>query len=900
MFSRRLAPALAAGSVLISSGFAQEANFEYWPDAQYDSAIPTLESVVGHQHGDEISSPEDLIAYFEALEAAAPDRIKVFEYARSWEDRPLIYAVIGAKEYIANLGAVRDGMRALSDPRETDATAADDLISVLPGTTWIAYGVHGNEISGPDAGALTAYHLLAAQNDPVVEKILQDTLVILDPMQNPDGRARFVHNFEITRGLEPDGSAIAAERNEPWPGGRTNHYLFDMNRDWFAMTQPETQGRIQYLREWMPLVFVDAHEMGTNSTYYFAPGSRPFNPHITGSQRAALERFGKNNAKWFDEFGFEYFTREVYDELYPGYGASWPYFYGAVGMTYEQSSARGLKARRRNGEEYGYRDTVRQQFVTSVATAESVAENREKMLRDFYAFRQSAIDEVADEDIKSYIFPAQTDHAAATKIAGLLTQQGVEVLKADSEFAACGVNYEAGAIAVNAAQPSKRLIRNLLDPNTPIAADFLEEQERLRKKDLPDEIYDVTAWSLPLMFNVEMATCDAAVAGEFSSHEDALFVPGAVRNPNADVAFLVNWGERPAARLLAHAFRDGLAVDTNDKAFTLGGEEFAAGTLIFPVKENPTDLSKRLATFARETGANVVGVDDSWVTDGPNFGSNNVFKMHAPKIAMAWDAPTSPYIAGNTRFVVERQFDYPVTPIRSYDLAGRDLDRFDVLILPGQVTWYGGGYEDVLGSRGASRLKEWVRAGGVLVATAGATRFLADPDVNMLSIRVEEAAKPEKNGKNGVDEKERTTPGTLLASQEDYENAIAPEAESPDASSGVFIKAEVDPDHWLAAGVKPTLNVLARGSAIYTPVTLDNGVNVARFAGPEDILLGGYLWEETKQQLAYKPFVVVERFGDGWVIAFTQDPTVRAYLDGLNPIFMNALFRGPAHSRKAR
>ncbi|MEL7485935.1 MAG: peptidase, partial [Pseudomonadota bacterium] len=576
------------------------------------------------------------------------------------------------------------------------------------------------------------------------------------------------------------------------------------------------------------------------------------------------------------------------------------YFYGAVGITYEQSSARGLKARRRNGSTYHFRDTVRQHFVASIATAETVADTRAQLLKEFYDFRVSAIAEGESENVKFYIFPAREDSAAATNLGGLLVQQGVEVMRADEDFSACGATYDEGAIVVNAAQPAKRLIRNLLDPKTPIPSDFLKEQERLRKKDLPNEIYDVTAWSLPLMFNVEMATCNAAVAGAFSPHGADRVTPGAVANKDADVAFLVNWGDRPAARLLAHAFRRGLVVNSNDKAFTHNGADFKAGTLIFPVDENPADLADQLAEIARETGAAVIGVDDSWVTAGPNFGSSNVVAMHAPKVGMAWDAPASAYIAGNTRFVIERQFDYPVTPIRSFDLGGRDLSRFDVLILPGQTTGYGGGYDSVLGGGGKARLKNWVRNGGVLIATAGATRFLADPDNGMLSIRREDAAQEsEKNGGNGDDAKS-SVPGTLLKSADDFEKAIAPEREAPDASSGVLVKADVDPDHWLAAGVKPTLNVLARGSAIYTPVTLDNGTNVARFAGPEDVLLSGYLWEETKQQLAYKPFVVVEPYGDGWIIAFTQDPNVRAYLDGLNGVFMNAVFRAPAHSRKAR
>ena len=867
--------------------------FEFWPGTQYDPAVPTLEAVVGHANGARITRPSDVIRYFEALATFAPEQVKLVEYARSWEGRPLVYAVIGSKRNIARLDAVKDAVQAVADPRSTDAGAAAQLMERLPATVWLAYGVHGNEISGSDAAIMTAYHLLAAQGDPVVEKILENTLVFIDPMQNPDGRARFVHNFETTIGLEPDGSPIAAERNEPWPGGRTNHYLFDMNRDWFVLTQPETVGRVDALREWLPLVFVDLHEMGTDSTYYFAPEAVPYNPNLAKGQRDNLMLFGQNNAKWFDQYGFDYFTHEVYDAFYPGYGASWPSYYGAVAMTYEQSSARGLKARRRDGTQYDYRDTVRQQFVASVSTAEAGADNREKLWQDFYDYRVSAIEEGENEEIKSYIFPAKTDGAAARKIAGLLTRQGVEIKEATDGFTACDVTYEAGSLVVNLAQPAKRFIRTLLDRDVPVEPGFLEEQERLREKDLPDQIYDVTAWSLPLMFGADMDSCTAPITdGPFIRYEGGLVRSASLTNPGATLAFLVPWGEAPAARLAAHVFRNGLAMKSADKPFTQNGRTYPAGTLIIPVDENAEGLGETLADLARNTGAEVIGVNSGWVTDGPNFGSRNVVRLHAPKIAIAWDDPTSSYSAGNTRFVIERQFDYPVTPVRVEDLRGRDLDRFDVLILPS-----GGNYGDVLGSRGTTRLREWVRAGGTLVGTGRAVRWLSDPDTGLLSASRELAFRDETNGDAGG---ESTVPGTLITDADQLANALLPARETPDPSAGVLVKAITDADHWLAAGTKPEITVLARGGDIYAPVPRDEAYTVARFAGPDELLQSGYLWADTGAQLAYKPFVLAQDHGDGQVIAFTQDPTVRAYLDGLNVIFMNAIFRGPAHVRPAR
>lgn len=892
-----LACAAAAAGTFSIQALAQEVpDFEFWPGAQYDEAIPTLESVAGHKNGERITKPEDVIAYFEALQEAAPDRIRVWEYAKSWEGRPLIYAAIASPENIARLDELRDGMKALADPRVTNRTEADRLIASLPGTTWIAYGVHGNEISSTDAAIMTAYHLLAAQHDERIDRILEETVVFIDPVQNPDGRARFTHNFEIAEGLEPQSSRLAAERNEPWPGGRTNHYFFDMNRDWFAMTQPETKGRVKALREWMPLVFIDAHEMGSDSTYYFAPAAKPVNPNLEETQIANAELIGRNNARWFDEIGADYYTREVFDALYPGYGDSWPAHYGAITSTYEQASSRGLKARKATGEEFHYRDTVRQHFVTSLSTAEVTADNREKFLRDFYNYRASAIAEGRSGDVRSFIFPARRDSDGAEKIARLLTEQGADILRANDAFQACGAQYGAGAFVVNLNQPSKRLLRSLLDEQVEIEPAWLAEQERLRAKNLPDQIYDVTAWSLAQMFNVDMDACGSlVVAGDFSAFDGAV-TPGSLSNPDATVAYLVNWGGRPAVRFLAHAFRRGLTVMSSDAAFTLaeGDRRFNAGTLIFKLDDNPENLSGILAEIARETGADVVGVNDSWVTDGPNFGSDNAGLMPAPRVAMAWDEPTSSLSAGNTRFVIERQFDYPVTAIRTAQIGSRYLDLFDVLILPEAF----GSYADELGEAGVERLKDWVDRGGVLIGAGRAMRFLADPDVNLLSTRRENAVKD--GGASGGGGESATVEGSLIETEKDYLDSLEPNRESPDASAGVLVKAAVDGDHWLAAGVAPELHVLARGGDIYTPVDLNSGVNVARFAGAEELVAGGHLWAETRDQLAYKPFAIVERRGAGQVIGFTQDPNVRAYLDGLNVIFMNAVFRGPMHAAPPR
>jgi hypothetical protein len=756
---------------------------------------------------------------------------------------------------------------------------------------WLAAGVHGNEISSAEAVLLTAYHLVAARKDKMVDDILAGALVLIVPAQNPDGRDRFVHLFEQSEGLEPDAQPVAAEHAEPWPGGRGNHYLFDLNRDWFALTQPEILSQAKVLQEWFPLVYVDLHEMGADSTYYFAPGAAPYNPHLTKEQTASLGWFGRNNARWFDQFGFDYFTRDVFDAFYPGYGDSWPTYYGSIGMTYEQASTRGLIVRRSDESMLQFRDTVRHHFVASLASCETAARNREKLLDQFYRYRQTAIEEGSRENIREYILPRRGNTSAVDKLAALLGEQGVEIKRATAAFRNAGKDYPAGSYVISLAQPAKRLIRNLLDSQVPMDEKFVKEQERRRSKKLPDEIYDVTAWSLPLLFNVEAAPAAEVSQGNFEVVKPQRIPPGKV-NGKATVAYLAPWGTQGAGRLLAAALRKELNVLSTDKPFTQDKRTYPAGTLIFKVQDNPPSLSETLDKLAASTGAEIQATSSSWVDDGINFGSRYVVRVRKPTVALAWDRPTSSTSAGWTRFVLERQFSYPVTAIRGQLLATADLSRFQALILPEAS---GEGYSQSFGASGTRRLKDWVAAGGTLIGLGGAVSFLADPKVALLAVQQEELPHEAKAKK--PETPEARVPGKLLASEEDYRKAIQAEAELPDRVLGVMVKARLDPDHWMTAGLGETVTAMISGRSIFTPVKLDKGVNAAVFLGPSQLLASGYLWEENRKQLAYKPLLIVQREGRGLVIGFTADPNFRAYLDGMNLLFINAVLRGPAHTR---
>jgi hypothetical protein len=891
---------LFAGALVGSS-----AGFEFWPGAVYDPAVPTAQKVLGYDFGERISSPADIVKYFHALAAAEPARLKIFEYGKTWEGRELIYAAIGSEANLRRLAEIRTGVEKLHDPRKTSAAEAQKLIDSLPSILWLAYGVHGNEISSPDAAMATAYHLLAARNDKLVADVLANTLTIINPLQNPDGRNRFVHDFEINLGLEPDPNPLAAEHSEAWPGGRTNHYSFDLNRDWIGITQPETIGHVKALQDWYPQVFIDLHEMGTDATYYFTPEADPYNPYLTKEQHDDLYWFGKNNAKYFDLFGFRYFTREEYDAFYPGYGASWPFYLGGLAMTYENGSTRGLVVRRADDTTIAFRETVRRHFVTSVASCEVAAHNRRQLLEMFYRYQVSALEEAGKRPVREYILPRRGDTSAVDKLAQLLVLQGVEVDRSAAEFSVDGKPYPAGSYVVRLAQPEARLVEDLLAPQVSMDDKFLSEEERRRKLRQRSEIYDVTAWSLPLQFNVECVASNTRTESGLERVKPGAVPAGQVEG-KASVAYLVPWGTAASARLLAGALRDGLRVLSTDKKFTQNGRVYPDGTLIVMVKDNPSDLHETLRKLAAATRAEVVATDTSWVDDGPNFGSSRVVYMKPPAIAIAWDRPTNATSAGQTRFVLERQFGYPTTVVRTQQLAGADLSRFQAIVLPEAA---GEGYAAVLGANGARRLHDWVEAGGTLIAIGSAVSYLGGN--GFLAISQENAPAPAaagtgagRGGRGAADATApaegrggaAAAPGQLFATESDMEKAAQPDAQAPWPAHGFLAKAKVNPDHWIAAGVPGTVYALVSGSGIYTPIKVNQGVNAAYFAAADQVMASGYSWEEFRKQLAFKPLVVVQRAGRGNVIGFTADPNYRASLDGMNLLFLNAIFRGAAHA----
>lgn len=867
--------------VLLSVPAAAQLSPELSPGTTYDPKIPTIKQVLGYEHGERITTPENVERYLRALADAAPDRTRLTEYARSWQGRPLWLFVVGNRERMSRIDAIRKGRRELAAPTRASAADVDRIVREQPVITALLHSVHGNENSGVDAALAEAYHLLAAQGDPTVDLIMRESIVLIDPMQNPDGRARFIAANTHAHAISGDEDPISAEHDEGWPGGRTNHYLFDLNRDWFPQNHPESQGKVRVLLEWLPQVTVDLHEMGGESQYYFPPAASPNTPNTTQAQRDWMVTFGKANAARFDQRGFQYFVRETYDSFYPGYGASWPFFIGSLGKTFEMAGTRGLAYRRSDGTLLTYRDGVVRHFTAAIQTAATAAANREKMLRDFIDYRRSAVTEGGTTE---YILAAGVDPKRTERLATLLLQNGLEVRRVDAPLKVGARDVAAGSFVVPLAQPMGRLVKTLLDPHVSMGDEFIAEQDRRRKLRLPDQIYDITSWSLPLLYDVDVIVSErptGAKTSPWTVHAKDL----APVIPPAKVGYLIPWGAGMSSAM-SDLSRAGLTVRVTGAGFTLGGRQYGAGTAIVRIEENDAAVRTTLETIAAVNSLEVIPIDTAWVDAGTSLGSGSVRIVKTPRVMLLWDTPTQSLSAGWARFSLERRFNQPVTIVRGNSFARATLSNYDVIILPA------GNYNSVLSGAVLDRVREWMRTGGTLITLGEASRWATSAGLLETVTELRDGSPDRPAPAGGA-----AAPAGGAArgnAPYDYDAAITPQRERPEATSGVIARVLMNMEHWLSSGTDGEVQVMVEGDRVFKPLTLDRGTNVGVYAEESKLVAGGLVWPEVRKQLARKAFLMHQPVGQGHLIAFAEDPNFRGFTELTQMLLMNAVLFGPA------
>lgn len=875
------------------------------PELDPHPAIPTLEAVVGHGWAEDITSTRDMERYLEALVEAAPDRTRLEKYGTTYEGRPLHCLIVTAPENLRRLDAIRENNQRLADPRNLSHDEADRLIADNPSILWMGYSIHGNETSPSDAALITAYHLLADRR-PQTRDALRNLVILIDPIQNPDGRERFLAAYRETRGEFPQPEFYATEHRERWPGGRFNHYLFDMNRDWFLQSQIESRQRARLHLQWLPQICIDAHEMGHENYYYFDPSTEPINPLRLLGQRQWNLRLGRKQGEWFDRYGFPYSTRELFDGFYPGYGSEWPGMHGSIGVLWEQAGVRGLIVDRSDETRLHYHDAVRHHYISGLATIEAAATGREELLRDWHAARARGVRLGVEGPVRDFFLLEGTRPLRASRLARLLLRNGLEVRRLREPVRGRSIDIQsgrygertipAGSYHVPVAQPDGQAARLLLDRHVDMGTDFIKRQLRRKERRLGDEIYDVTAWSLPLAFGVGCLGMEESL--EVNSEPwDGETPPGKMHGgKKASVAYLIPGDDDGVILALSSWLQAGYRVHVAERALRLGETDLPRGTLFLRVPENPKSLDEEMERSARDYGLDIIATDTSFVTSGAHLGGPYVQWVRPPKVLLAYDRPTS-YSVGHTWYLFDQVLRYPVTRVACRHLSSADLARFNVLVLPHGD--YSGAHAP--GDALVGRIREWVKAGGSLILTGGAASWATREDVGLLASAVVkketpwtgEALESRLEADSSTEGAEEPPADGQDPSDGEVEPAPEKLSEPPDAVPGAFLRAGVFDDHWLTYGYDAEVDILLSRSLILRPLRPTDGRNLVTFVKRDHLLTSGFCWPETLDLLEGTPFLLYQKLGKGHVIAFSGDPNYRAMYPAMQRFFFNAVFFSP-------
>jgi len=894
-----------------------------------DPRIPAPASVLGHPVGDAAARYSDMERYLHTLADASP-LVTLTPYASSHEGRALYYLTITSEANHARLADIKADNAKLADPRRLDGAAeADRIIDKLPAIAWLAYAIHGDELSGTDAALLLAYQL-AAGTDERSRRIRDELIVLIDPLQNPDGRERYLEQLEHLTGRVPNSDYQAMQHRGLWSAGRGNHYLFDLNRDWLMQVHPETRGRAEQILTWNPHLLVDAHEMGPLDTYLFDPPREPLNIDLSDRNLEWRRTFSADQARAFDRHGWSYYTREWYEEWYPGYTNGWANLLGAVGILYEQAGVNAAAIRQEAGWTLTYRDAVHRQLVSSLANLGSLLQHRGEVVSDFYKDRIWAVgpDDAAE---RVFLLPPPPDRSRLERFVDLLGRHGIEsgVAKGPVEAQnlvdvwggrSASMPFPAGTLVVSTSQPHRRLLRAVLGFDPPMTKEFLTEERKHLERIRETRIYDITAWNLAMAYGLE------AYWGEQIT--DVALLPSEPAPPHRQAlpidrpayGYLIDGRDSDIYRAVVRLLDGDCKVRVALKPFRFGGRAFPSGSALLRLYENPDDLSRRLSDIASDLAVEITLAETALSEEGPDLGGQTFRLLQPPRVAIASQWPVSTTSFGATWHLLDVRGELRASPINVQSLGLIDLRRYNVLVLPS--AYRAKALAGALDERVREKLKAWVEAGGTLIALGDSAAFLAEECAGLTDVRLRRhvldqldvytdqvarersartvAVEPAELWKRSVPE-----PGDPERAAPTPQPSVEPGKKEPDVEKlkrddewarrfspvGCFVAAVLDSEHWLAFGLSDRLPVFVAGeyafmskSPVHTPVRLESA---------DRLRLSGLLWHEARHRLADSAYATVERKGDGQVILFASDPFARGYLEGTGRLYLNALVYGP-------
>jgi hypothetical protein len=829
------------------------------------TAIPAPDEFLGYKLGDRFTPHARILDYFHLLTTRS-NLITMQQFGETYEHRPLMLAVITSPKNRAALDSIRANVAALTDPNATTQTRANEIAKSTPAIAWLAFGVHGNESSSAEVSMDVAHTLLT---DPNSAPLLDNLVVIIDPLLNPDGRERYISWFVRTRGEEADPNPDAFEHNEPWPGGRFNHYLIDMNRDWAWSSQREVRARVAEYTKWNPQVFVDFHEMGYQSSYFFPPDARPVNANLPKDVDTWLEKFGRADAEAFTKKGWTFFTGEEFDLFYPGYGDSWPSLHGAIGMTYEVAghSRAGSAITRDDATVYTLADRIARHYTTAMATLRTASENREGLLQYTYEMMRKQVTsgqntyllQPDSPNFRPLIEMLQRQSIAMSQLTAPLT---IKASRIDSDAADTHL-FPAGTVVINTRQPLGGLAQTLLERSPVFSKGYVEEQQKRAHADEPDEFYDLTSWSLPLAMNVDTYVTTLPVTAELHPYA----APAQPAFHAARYGYVIDGGDPNVYRAAGRLLRDGIRFNVSEDVVNVNDRNFARGSVVVLKGNNKSDLDASLEKVIRDTGAAITPIDSGW-TGATSFGSSKIHFIKDPRIALVGGPRVNSTSYGMLWHTLDVDTPLPHSNLSAESLRNVDLSKYGVIVLPD------GDYGDRFG-KNAEKLKSWLNAGGTLVVIKGASSFLREKDVDISKLKPWEAPKKKD------DDKDKTP-----ATPELYNDYRVP---------GATFRTTMNDRSYLTFGVPRSPNVLIEGSAAFLPVShaVDNIVTITK----EKPLVAGVAWNESIDRLKGSIYLVSEPYGRGQVITFADDPHFRLFWRGTLPLFLNAVLYSPSFPR---
>jgi len=844
------------------------------PPADHRPEVPQPE--LGRRY----TSHEALIAYVRALAAAAPDRLRLTTLGVTEEGREQPFLVITSPANLKRLEEWKALNARLAEPRTCTEDEARRIAGTSPVFVWLGYSVHGSEVSGSEAALAVAYHFAAARS-PEVLRQLDRVVLLMDLTQNPDGRAR--HLQGVAEATTPFNASDPADaQNTPrWPHGRYNHRLFDLNRDWAWQTQGETRAKTAAVLQWNPQVVADFHEMWPETSYYFPPTMQPIHEALpkahSGRWQAA---FGKGVAQAFDARGWAYFSRDVFDLFYPGYGDSWPTFQGAVGMTFEVAGQGGLAYRRMDGEILTLESRIQRHTAASLATVATAAAEREALLLDFQKARREQV--ALGDKAGAFLFAEGEDPARARQLAELLARNGIEVQRTAAELATSGL--EPIGLARSAGLPPGSYLVPLDQPRGALAQALLEGEARMG----PKPSYDITAWSLPIAFHVPAWRARARPKIATVARPEA--APAALAE--AAWGYLLPAGHEGVERTLATLLREGFKATALAEPAQFQDRKLGAGTIVLRKSANPSGLTARPEDLGPPHRPPGPPPDTAQMTSGPDLGSNRALILKAPRIAVLMDRPTDATAFGALAHTLT-EAGLPFVQLRADRLGATPLARFTHLVLVddshGQDSAKGRAWQQVLGEGGAAKLKAWIAEGGTLLAFQGGAAYasragLTPTGYHLLAKAAEEARLKEKDPKR---EAPKADPAELVRPWDKREDRALEES-----IPGAFLKVRVDGSHPLAWGLHAEQGAAVLDTSDPILELSQGGENAVHFA-KEDLKVSGLLPKAMEAKLHQTAWAIREKSGLGAVILLAGDPVFRAQTPFTRRLLFNAIFFGP-------